>query len=197
MKHNSFSAVVLLAIIMLAQGSILWAKPKAGLGLQPLSATSASAPVTPRTTIPFDHVATGLPVDARQTSTQVVAPLQTTTKPVNAQSVAARQASKQLTQVSQKLGERKGFFSRVLAKLAARGLKDIQDGKVVAAIILCFFFGGIAIHRVVMGGTPLLILWYLLTCGGIFGIVPLIDFFMLIIDPSRYEGSDRFFAFTS
>jgi TM2 domain-containing membrane protein YozV len=197
MKHNSIFTVSLLALLMLAQGSIAWAKPKAGLGVQPVPTSSTSAPVAPRMATPFEHAPLTLPLAAQATSAQAVTPVSAAAKSTGSQTAVARQASKQLNQVTQKLGTRKGFFSRVVAKLAARGLKDIQDGKVAAAIILCFFFGGLAIHRVVMGGTGLLILWYFLTCGGIFGIVPFIDFIMLIIDPSRYEGSNRFFAFSN
>lgn len=74
-----------------------------------------------------------------------------------------------------------------------------SDGMVIAAIILCFFLGGLAIHRVVMGGRAILILLYFITCGGIFGIVPLVDFILLIVDAingggSRYENNDKFIA---
>ncbi len=64
------------------------------------------------------------------------------------------------------------------------------------AVILDFFIGGLAIHRVYLGGTPVLIIGYLLTCGGIFGLVPLIDFFVLVLnagDISKYVDNDAFF----
>jgi hypothetical protein len=74
-----------------------------------------------------------------------------------------------------------------------------SDGSLIAAIILCFFLGGLAIHRVIMGGRAILILLYLITCGGIFGIVPLVDFILLIVDAingggSRFENNDKFIA---
>ena len=81
-------------------------------------------------------------------------------------------------------------------------LSPLHDQKVMEeknawlAVILDFFLGGIAIHRVYLGGTPVLILGYLLTIGGIFGIVPLVDFFVLIInnqDISKYVNNNRFF----
>ncbi len=62
------------------------------------------------------------------------------------------------------------------------------------AIVACFFLGWLGIHRLVMGGTPLLILGYLLTAGGFFGILPLIDFIRLIINPAPYEGNNKLFA---
>lgn len=64
------------------------------------------------------------------------------------------------------------------------------------AVILDVVVGGLAIHRVYLGGTPMLIVYYLITCGGIFGIVPLVDFVVLIInneDISKYVGSNKFF----
>jgi nucleotide-binding universal stress UspA family protein len=41
-----------------------------------------------------------------------------------------------------------------------------------AAVILAFFLGWLGIHRVVMGGSGLLIVGYLFTFGGFFGILP-------------------------
>jgi len=66
----------------------------------------------------------------------------------------------------------------------------------ILAIVLDFFLGGIAIHRVYLGGTPVLILGYLFTVGGIFGLIPLIDLIVLIInagDISKYEDNNKFF----
>jgi hypothetical protein len=64
------------------------------------------------------------------------------------------------------------------------------------AIVLDFFLGWIAIHRVYLGGTPLLILGYFITFGGIFFIVPLIDLIVLIINYnniSKYINNNKFF----
>ncbi|MEQ9402834.1 MAG: TM2 domain-containing protein [Cyclobacteriaceae bacterium] len=63
------------------------------------------------------------------------------------------------------------------------------------AVALDFFLGGLAIHRVYLGGTPILILGYLLTFGGIFGLIPLGDLIVLVInsdDISKYVGSNAF-----
>jgi TM2 domain-containing membrane protein YozV len=63
------------------------------------------------------------------------------------------------------------------------------------AILLAFFIGWTGIHRVYLGGKPILILLYIITFGGIFGILPLIDFIRLIIGHmDHYEGNDKFFA---
>lgn len=74
--------------------------------------------------------------------------------------------------------------------------KVMADKNVWIAVVLDFFLGGIAIHRVYLGGTPLLILGYFITIGGIFGLVPLIDLIVLIInsnDISKYVGNNKFF----
>ncbi|MBS1682020.1 MAG: TM2 domain-containing protein [Bacteroidetes bacterium] len=71
-----------------------------------------------------------------------------------------------------------------------------SDKNAWIAVILDFFLGGIAIHRVYLGTKPIMILYYFITCGGIFGIVPLIDFIVLIIDNEdigKYVGSNKFF----
>ncbi|MEP1096144.1 MAG: TM2 domain-containing protein [Cyclobacteriaceae bacterium] len=63
------------------------------------------------------------------------------------------------------------------------------------AVALDFFLGGIAIHRVYLGGTPILIIGYLLTFFGIFGLIPLGDLIALVIksdDISKYVGSNAF-----
>ena len=66
------------------------------------------------------------------------------------------------------------------------------------AFALCWVVGGIGIHRVYLGGKASLILIYFITCGGIFGIVPLVDWIVLLIgsingDISQYVNNDSFF----
>ena len=66
----------------------------------------------------------------------------------------------------------------------------------VVAIVLDFFLGGLGIHRFYLGTETLTGLGYILTCGGIFGIVPLVDFVVLIIDMddiSPYVNNPKFF----
>lgn len=66
----------------------------------------------------------------------------------------------------------------------------------VVAIVLDFFLGGFGIHRFYLGTETLTGLGYILTCGGIFGIVPLVDFVVLIIDNkdiSPYVNNPKFF----
>lgn len=72
----------------------------------------------------------------------------------------------------------------------------LAEKNALVAILLDFFLGGIAIHRVYLGGKPILVLGYFITCGGIFGIVPLIDLIVLAInfdDISKYVGNNKFF----
>lgn len=75
------------------------------------------------------------------------------------------------------------------------------DTEVLIAFIICWFVGGLGIHRVYMGSKPTLILIYLITCGGIFGIVTLIDWVTLLIRLVQNEGigsyknNDAFFGF--
>ncbi len=67
------------------------------------------------------------------------------------------------------------------------------DKSVAVSAILAWFLGGLAIHRVYLGGKGGLILIYFITCGGIFGIVPLVDFFDIILgNMDRYIDNDKF-----
>jgi TM2 domain-containing membrane protein YozV len=78
-----------------------------------------------------------------------------------------------------------------VSSVAAAGKKDA-----VVAIVLDFFLGGLGIHRFYLGTETLTGIGYILTCGGIFGIVPLVDFVVLIInnqDISPYVNNPKFF----
>ncbi len=82
---------------------------------------------------------------------------------------------------------------------AQAGSMDVlapRDDKQILAIVLCFFIGGLAIHRLYLGSTPLMVLYYFITVFGIFGIVPLIDFIILLIfnGTGSFENSNKFFS---
>ena len=82
-----------------------------------------------------------------------------------------------------------------LASNASSSVMGTQKDAVVA-IVLDFFLGGLGIHRFYLGTETLTGLGYILTCGGIFGIVPLVDFVVLIInmdDISPYVNNPKFF----
>jgi TM2 domain-containing membrane protein YozV len=73
---------------------------------------------------------------------------------------------------------------------------DGGDKSAVLAIVLDFFLGGLGIHRLYLGTKTFTWVGYILTCGGIFGIVPLVDFVVLIInssDISEYVDNTKFF----
>lgn len=53
---------------------------------------------------------------------------------------------------------------------------------VIALVVDWIGLGGIGIHRLILGTKPINCLWYFLTLGGIFGIIPLVDGVLLIID---------------
>ncbi|RYC68353.1 NINE protein [Spirosoma sordidisoli] len=66
----------------------------------------------------------------------------------------------------------------------------------VPALLLNFFLGGLGIHRFYLGTETLTWVGYILTCGGIFGIVPLVDFVVLIVNHdnlSPYIDNPKFF----
>ncbi len=71
-----------------------------------------------------------------------------------------------------------------------------KEKDAVAAILLDFFLGGLGVHRFYLGTKPMTGIGYILTCGGIFGIVPLVDLIVLIIDNddiSPYIDNPKFF----
>jgi TM2 domain-containing membrane protein YozV len=78
----------------------------------------------------------------------------------------------------------------------AAQFKSGGDKSFVAALLLNFFLGGLGIHRLYLGTATWTWVGYILTCGGIFGVVPLVDFIVLIVhneDISAYEDNTKFF----
>ena len=103
------------------------------------------------------------------------------------------------TYVAKKKSEKRGFFTKLknFGKKAKMALNAMAGGEhnAFVAILLAFFLGGLGLHRVYLGGRPILILFYIITLGGIFGLLPLIDFIRLIIGHmDHYEGNDKFLA---
>jgi TM2 domain-containing membrane protein YozV len=95
------------------------------------------------------------------------------------------------TTVTTKKVKKASKFKLWIAKMAA---KASSKDPIIAAVI-AFFLGGLGIHRVYMGSKPIMILWYILTLGGIFGLLPLIDFIRLLIGHGdHYEGNEKLFA---
>lgn len=74
---------------------------------------------------------------------------------------------------------------------ASAGSKDA-----LVAILLDFFLGGLGIHRFYLGTKTMTGIGYILTCGGIFGLLPLVDLIVLAInfdDISAYVDNPKFF----
>ena len=67
------------------------------------------------------------------------------------------------------------------AALPAVG-SDPQITNIIALLIDMTGLGGIGIHRLILGTKPINCLWYFLTIGGIFYIIPLVDWVMILID---------------
>lgn len=62
---------------------------------------------------------------------------------------------------------------------------------------ICWFLGEFGIHRHYMGTSKPMWLYYTLTCGGIFGVVTVVDWVVLLIgaiqdDISAYCDNDQF-----
>lgn len=81
-------------------------------------------------------------------------------------------------------------------KFGGRSYKSTGDKNFVAAFLLDFFLGGLGIHRLYLGTNTFTWVGYILTCGGIFGIVPLVDLIVLIVhndDISDFVDNPKFF----
>ena len=59
---------------------------------------------------------------------------------------------------------------------------DPQITNIIALVVDMVGLGFFGIHRLILGTQPINCLWYFLTIGGIFGIIPLVDWIMILID---------------
>ena len=59
---------------------------------------------------------------------------------------------------------------------------DSQTKNIVALVLDMVGLGFVGVHRLILGTQPINCLWYFLTFGGIFGIIPLVDWVMILID---------------
>ncbi len=76
---------------------------------------------------------------------------------------------------------------------------SVKEKDPVAAILLDFFLGGLGIHRFYLGTKTMTGVGYILTCGGIFGLVPFVDLIVLIVnmdDISRFVDNPKFFMWS-
>ncbi len=61
--------------------------------------------------------------------------------------------------------------------------KKIKNKRIVAALLAFPFpFGIVGLHRIYLGTKPYVPVAYIGSLGGVFGIIPLIDFFVILFD---------------
>jgi TM2 domain-containing membrane protein YozV len=82
-----------------------------------------------------------------------------------------------------------------LRKLLPSNLYESVENKKITALLLTLFLGPFGAHRLYLGTDPLVPIIYTLTLGGGLGIVPLIDFGLLLFskDLSQFENNNQFF----
>ncbi len=91
------------------------------------------------------------------------------------------------------------LMSTMGSSFSTTSVKSASDKSVAVALVLDFFLGGLGIHRIYLGTKTFTWVGYILTCGGIFGIMPLIDFIVLAIhssDISPYVDNSKFFMWS-
>jgi TM2 domain-containing membrane protein YozV len=71
-----------------------------------------------------------------------------------------------------------------LFKLFHRKKKEHKDHRRLTAALLAFPFpfGIVGLHRIFLGTKPYVPVAYIASLGGIFGLVPLVDFFVILFD---------------
>ena len=79
-------------------------------------------------------------------------------------------------------------------------ISEVEAGsEAIIAWAICWVVGGFGIHRHYLGTKPTMWALYTFTCGGIFGIVWTVDWFVLLIDGvindniSPYQNNEKFF----
>ena len=73
-------------------------------------------------------------------------------------------------------------------------MAEVSEKKRLPALLLCFFFGALGIHRFYVGKIGTGVLWLL--TGGIFGIGALIDFIMIIVGSFTDKEGKRIKSWT-
>ncbi len=74
---------------------------------------------------------------------------------------------------------------------------SVKSKSLAAALVLDFFLGGLGIHRFYLGTKVMTGVGYILTCGGVFGLIPLIDFVVLAVNGTanmdQFVDNPKFF----
>jgi TM2 domain-containing membrane protein YozV len=84
--------------------------------------------------------------------------------------------------------------------LVAFRKKHNKDKKAVAAILAFPFpFGIVGLHRIYLGCSPYAPVVYIATAGGVLGILPFIDFCVLLLDKDidRYINNKKIFMWVN
>ncbi|MRT93087.1 TM2 domain-containing protein [Ancylomarina sp. 16SWW S1-10-2] len=80
---------------------------------------------------------------------------------------------------------------------AATFNSSVKSKSLAAALVLDFFLGGLGIHRFYLGTKVMTGIGYILTCGGFFGIMPLVDFVVLAVNGTanmdQFVDNPKFF----
>lgn len=72
--------------------------------------------------------------------------------------------------------------------------KQVNNRRIIAAILAFPFpFGIVGLHRIYLSTKPYVPVAYIASLGGIFGILPLVDFFVLTFDKNfdQYENNSK------
>jgi TM2 domain-containing membrane protein YozV len=91
-------------------------------------------------------------------------------------------------------------FSRPNPILAAFKLRQNKSKRVAAALLAFPFpFGMVGLHRIYLGTAPHVPVVYIGTLGGVFGILPFIDFCVLVLDKDieRYSENKKIFMWVN
>lgn len=90
------------------------------------------------------------------------------------------------------------FINHALPNIPAETTAKLSSKNGWVAFALAFIVGGLGIHRFYLGTKTFTGIGYILTCGGIFGVVPFVDWILLLVgainnDISKYEDNSKFF----
>lgn len=90
-----------------------------------------------------------------------------------------------------------GSMNLVSPEMPVTSLQTVSNANPWGAWAICWFLGEFGIHRHYLGTSKPMWLYYTLTCGGIFGIVTIVDWVVLLVgaiqdDISQYCNNDSF-----
>ncbi len=94
------------------------------------------------------------------------------------------------------------FINTAIPNVPTEQAKVTGGSNAWVAFALAFVIGGLGIHRFYLGTATLTGIGYILTCGGIFGIVPFVDWIVLLVgaiqnDIGKFEDNTKFFMWAN